>query len=66
MLPTARIPSAGHSIPFVSLHDILSGKSREQGSKDGCLGQPAYVPIVSSIKAMCDLQALLELTRGLS
>ena len=47
MLQTAGILSAGKLRPDRMLHDVPNGMTPEQGSKDGCLGSPPPIQIVS-------------------
>ena len=47
MVQSARIPPAGQSSPVEEVQDAPYRKTREKGSKDGCLGNALPIPIVS-------------------
>ena len=47
MLQNTRIPSAGYLRPFGGVQDVPYGTAPEQGSKDGSLGKPPGIAIVS-------------------
>ena len=47
MLQIARIPSVALSSPVGWLQEAPYRKTREHGSKDGCLGAQPRIPIVS-------------------